>query len=257
MKQPTLWQNLHDALLALGDLFMPRACIVCGRPLGMRERHLCLICAADLPMTGYEIRRHNPMADRFNALLERGRGTEKMEYSYAAALLFYTGGYKQIPRALKYHADLSGGRAFARLLGQRLSGVPHYSDVDLVIPVPLHWTRRWERGYNQAEVIARELASCLGVPCRPRLLARVRKTRSQARLPTADKADNVASAFRLQRPAASDSLYAARHILLVDDTFTTGATLYACYQALRPYVCARISIATLALAPGHPAERRR
>ena len=242
---------LKDHIVALGDLFMPRECLACGRRLGMRERHLCLSCAADVPYTRFWLQKHNPLADRFNAVLERHRGTEPMDYAYAASLLYYKGAYRAIPRALKYHGDLAAGRHFGALLGRRLAAAPHFADIDLVIPVPLHWTRRFSRGYNQAEVLARALSDALGATCRADLLVRARRTRTQTRLSVEQKARNVASAFRV--PEGKEIVLAsARHILLVDDTFTTGATLYACYAAIRPFTSARISIATLAAVEGTP-----
>ena len=96
-----------------------------------------------------------------NALLERHRADgESMPYVYAAALLFYhhENPYKQIPKALKYGGDLRSGRFFAARLGRWMAGAAHWADVDLVVPVPLHWYRKWRRGYNQAEVLAAELA---------------------------------------------------------------------------------------------------
>ena len=149
--------RLFDFIVALGDLFMPRACLACGRRLGMRERHLCLSCAADVPYTRFWMAAHNPLADRFNAVLERHRGTEPMDYAYAAALIYYKGAYRSIPRALKYQGDLAAGRHYGALLGRRLAAAPHFADIDLVIPVPLHWTRLRARGYNQAEILARAL----------------------------------------------------------------------------------------------------
>ena len=312
-----VWNNsrLHDFVRALGDLFMPRACLACGSKLGMRERHLCLRCAADVPYTRYWLQPHNPLADRFNAVLERHRGTEPMDYAYAVSLMYYKGNYRSIPRALKYHADLAAGRFFGALLGRRIAAAPHLADIDLVIPVPLHWTRRRSRGYNQSAILARALVEgiretvtpgltgSLPLPvCRTDLLVRARRTRTQTRLSVDEKSRNVASAFRVPerfplwkrliiagrawlhrrwpigvghdrgRPAPAAFrhserlvslsnhgpespaavLASARHILLVDDTFTTGATLYACYATIRPFTSARISIATLAAVEGIP-----
>ncbi|MBR1489808.1 MAG: ComF family protein [Bacteroidales bacterium] len=276
-------------LRAILDLFLPRECLACGCRLGLRERHLCLACAADVPYTYHWLSAHNPLADRFNAVLERHRpADERMDYAYAAALMHYKGPYRAIPRALKYHADLAAGRFYGGLLGRRLATAPHFADVDLIIPVPLHWTRRRSRGYNQAEILAQAIcdafchsndtegvSSChsedsggrrknlhSSVQCRSDILVRARRTRTQTKLTVEQKARNVASAFqvsfrhsRLDRESPQEALARARHILLVDDTFTTGATLYACYAALRPYTSARISIATLAAVEGTPGNK--
>ena len=192
--------RMIDFVIALGDLMMPRACLACGRRLGMRERHLCLSCAADVPYTRFWMASHNPLADRFNAVLERHRGTEPMDYAYAAALIYYKGAYRSIPRALKYQGDLAAGRHYGALLGRRLAAAPHFADIDLVIPVPLHWTRLRSRGYNQAEILARALAAAFravlaDVPStvipgltrnlpevRTDLLVRARRTRTQTRV---------------------------------------------------------------------------
>lgn len=234
---------------ALLDLLMPRECLVCGRRLGAREQHLCIRCAADLPLTYYWEQVHNPMADEFNALLERLRADgEPMEYAQAAALLFYhhENPYKLIPRALKYGGNVEAGRFFAARLGRYLAAQPSWRGIDTVIPVPLHWWRRWKRGYNQAEVIAEELAKALGANLRTDVLLRARRTRSQTTLDAEARRRNVAGAFRLSH------VFPARHILLVDDTFTTGATLSACYQAVRNTLgpTVKISVATLAVVQG-------
>ena len=244
--------RLREVLRAVGDLLLPRVCLTCGRRLGVHENHLCLSCEADLPLTYHWLHAHNPLADRFNAVLERHRGTEPMDYAYAVALMYYKGPYRNIPRALKYHANLSIGRFYATLLGRHLAAAPHFADVDLVLPVPLHWTRRRSRGYNQAEVLAMSIAVSLKAFCCPDILIRARRTRTQTRLTIDQKAQNVASAFRVREGRARDILASARHVLLVDDTFTTGATLYACYAAIRPFTSARISVATLAAVEGTP-----
>ena len=231
------------------DLLMPRTCLVCGRQLGVHEEHLCIWCAEDLPLTGYWMRRHNPMADELNAVLERHRtpGTH-MDYVWAAALLFYhhENPYKLIPRALKYGRNLSAGRFFAAQLGGFMAGAEHFADVDMVIPVPLHWYRRWQRGYNQAQVIAAQLAAVLHAALRTDLLYRARRTRTQTRLDAEARLQNVKGVFRVRKKAGEEP---PRHVLLVDDTFTTGATLSACYWALRKAWGPepRISVSTLAV----------
>ena len=227
-------------------LMMPRTCLVCGRQLGAQEEHLCIWCAADVPLTGYWAQAHNAMADQFNALLERSRGEgEPMQYAFAAALLFYhhENPYKAIPKALKYRGNLPAGRFFAAQLGKNMAGAAHFADIDTVIPVPLHWWRKWNRGYNQAAVIAMELARALQAQFRDDVLVRVRRTRSQTSLSARERLHNVEGVFQLRHAVP------AQHVLLVDDTFTTGATLCACYYAVRKALgpSVRISIATLAV----------
>lgn len=230
----------------LTDLLLPRECLVCGRQLGAREEHLCIWCAADLPLTYTWEQPHNIMADRFNATLERIRAPdENMEYAYAASLLYYheENPYKRIPQALKYNGNIKAGRWFASLLGTQMARAQHFQDVDTVIPVPLHWRRKFKRGYNQAEVLAEELAQELGANLRTDVLKRGRSTHTQTTLDAEERLKNISGAFRLRHSIP------ARHILLVDDTFTTGATLSECWitirRALGPSV--RISIATLAM----------
>lgn len=231
----------------MADIIMPRQCLVCGRTLSIRERHLCIWCASDLPLTYYWENAHNTMANKFNGVLERFRGEgEAMDYSYAAALLFYHGDnpYKEIPRAVKYHYNLAAGKFFAAMLGRYMKAEEVFRDVDAVIPVPLHPFRRWQRGYNQAEVIAAGIAGELGARLLPRALCRRRRTRTQTRLAAAARMENVLGVFRVRNLPQG-----LRHVLLVDDTFTTGATLAACYLALRPALApsVRISVATLSV----------
>ena len=188
---------------------MPRECLVCGRQLGAQERHLCIWCAADLPETHYWEQPHNPMSDQFNALLERQRPEgEAMQYAYATALLFYhhENPYKYIPRALKYGGNLQAGRFFAARLGAHMARQRHFADIDTVLPVPLHWWRKWNRGYNQAEVIAAELAKALHAQLRPGDLVRLRRTRSQTRLDAEARVRNVEGVFALRHA------FPARHV---------------------------------------------
>ncbi len=243
--------GLDEVLCAVADLAMPRQCLVCGEQLLLRERHICTRCLCDFPYTFNWSMSRNQMADRFNELIQREleSGPAFEPYAYAAALFLYRSGngYSRITQSLKYHSNLPAGRYFARILGEKLSCSPLYGDVDLVVPVPLHWTRRWSRGYNQAEVIGKALAASLDVRLAPDLLVRRRRTRSQAHLDIFQKARNVSGAFQVKEKYLDSKLLSqAHHILLTDDVFTTGATMHACWSTLRPHTSARISVATLA-----------
>ena len=185
------------------------------------------------------------------ALKLNERVTERMldgafePFTDAVALFFYRGesDYKRIPVSLKYRGDLPAGRHYASLLASRIGEARWLSDIDAVVPVPLHPLRRLRRGYNQAGVIARELAVHLGVSYVPKALRRVRFTRSQTSMSVEAKQKNVRRAFR----ADASPLRGASHVLLVDDTFTTGSTLSSCLSVLRPALGAgvKVSVATL------------
>ena len=255
---PPLLSAAHKPLLAaVADLVFPRECVVCGGILAPGEAHICAHCASDIPLTRYENRECNPMADALNARIQErivAEGGAYEPYSRACALFFYKADspYSNISKSLKYRYNRSSGRFFASMLGERLAASPLYADVDAVVPVPLHWTRRWKRGYNQAEVIAEAICAMLpSAKLFPSMLRRRSRTRSQARLSSAaERAANLRGAF-VARPVpfsgSGSAPSAPRHILLVDDVCTTGATLCECHRALRaafgPSV--RISVATL------------
>ena len=236
---------------AMIDMLLPRTCLVCGRKLNIQEKYLCLHCASDLPLTRFGQISHNPMADRFNEAIQKGLDDSWRQevYAFASALFFYEdeSGYKHIPHQIKYQGNISAGRYFGRMLGKELQSAEWAADIDMVIPVPLHWKRRWSRGYNQAEIIAEGVSSELCIPMRTDILRRVRRTETQTRLDVPEKSANVAGAFKV-----CTSVAGLKHILLIDDVFTTGSTLHSCFLALRevyPYPI-RISVATLGFVGG-------
>lgn len=241
------------AFRAAADILLPRGCIVCGCKLLTDEKHLCLHCLADMPQTDFWTHKFNPMAERLNPLVSKNENTP---YINAAALFFYDseGGYRRIPYQIKYHGNLQAGRYFGNMLGRKIALAPWAEDIDAVIPVPLHWRRKFSRGYNQAEILAKEVAKAIGAPLRRDILKRVRYTTTQTKLEVVEKSQNVTNAFsvskRIMELTAKDptNLTSIRHLLLVDDVFTSGSTLHACYAALREVFpsSVRISVATLA-----------
>ncbi len=246
-------QGFRDAIDAAVSLVFPRVCLSCGRTLLRSERCLCATCIQDLPRCRFALQRHNPMADKFNARFDNDTYEP---FSYAAALFFYPEDslgedvhYDRITKAIKYNSNFEAASLFSDLLAEELASSPLFSDVDMVIPVPLHFLRHWKRGYNQAELIARSIARRLDAGLCTKTLKRRRRTRSQATLPMESKASNVQGAFVLRDNKSKQRLpKEPRHILLVDDVFTSGSTLDECRKALRRRygMQVRISIATLA-----------
>lgn len=274
---PLRWQSgisLRSGLTGMADLLCPRECVVCGRRLGLRESHICLGCLAEMPYTRFWERADNPMSEKYNASIEAagGQGGSGLDmevsiplgstpqnvspFEYAAALFFYNSenGYKFITRSLKYHGDIPLGRYFSGMLARRLSGSGLYRDVTAIVPVPLHWTRQLSRGYNQAEVIAGEIALELAAPVWDGVLLRSRRTRTQTKVGVQGKSANVMGAFSTDQKTLERLVtgLADIHILLVDDVFTTGSTMAACHKALSHGLrelgldAFRISCATLA-----------
>lgn len=231
---------------SLADLLMPRTCIACGRMLNAHEHFLCLPCNADLPLARFENFSHNPMAIKYNERINERICTYE-PFQYATALFIYDdySSYVNIPRKLKYYRGFAEGRNFASWLGRSLAGSELFVDVDMIVPVPLHWTRRLRRGYNQAEIIARSIAKEMNVRLETQLIIRHKRTHTQTEMLLKDKISNVAGAFTARRGTVPE----ANHILIVDDVFTSGSTICACHDALRkvypPEV--RISAATLAV----------
>ncbi len=242
--------KLKFVLTALGDMFLPRCCLVCETRLSADERFMCTDCEEDIPLTYYWDLPYNPAADRLNEAIQHKfdtGGTGYEPYARYAGLFFYNNdnGYRYICQRLKYDGDIALGRHYSHMLGEKLAGSELFRDVDLVVPVPLHWTRQWSRGYNQSAVIATEVAKVLGAVHKPRLLVRNRRTQTQTVLSVEEKKLNVAGAFAVNRRSLPPQQ--PHHILIIDDMLTTGATIAACHAALREVfpTSVRISAATL------------
>jgi ComF family protein len=144
------------------------------------------------------------------------------------------------------HTKTGAGEPLAEMLGRVLAEVQGVrllaAGVEVVVPVPLHWGRRWARGYNQAEAIGRELAAGIGLPHDAGVLRRVKPTPQQAQPSAAARWENMRGAFRVN-PGAR---VAGRGVLLVDDVMTTGSTAAEAARVLREAGASRVVVAVLA-----------
>lgn len=197
---------------------MPQRCPGCGAHTGP-ERLLCPGCHARIP------RLSTALCVRCLAAGREPAGCLAHPGFVARAAWIYDPAAARVVHALKY--EERPGLA-AALGGEMALALPPGYRPDLVLDVPLHRTRRRERGYNQAALLADAIAGALAAPRLEGALTRVRPTRTQARLGPAERRANLAGAFRVDRPAA----LAGRSVLIVDDVITTGATLEACLAPL-------------------------
>ena len=172
--------------------------------------------------------------------------TARTHITLGRALGHYDGALRAILHALKYDGRTSVADTLSLMMRQQ--GAAVLAGADVVVPVPLHWRRRWTRGFNQAD----RLAAGLGVPVR-RVLRRARPTRPQSGLPEGERQANVRDAFRVKRGAA----IGAACVVVVDDVSTTGATLEACAKALRAAGAKEVRTLTAARVVTQPPDARR
>ena len=218
------------------DFISPRLCVVCGRRLSPTERSLCSVCQLHLPRTVFQFSPDdNPMAQLFWHLAPIER---------AAALIYYQS-HSEMARMvyqLKYGNSPDVGEDLGRLLAADMQIAHYFDGIDLLVPVPLTMKRQRQRGYNQSEMLARGISSVTHLPVAAKALKRQAFHRSQTHLSRHERQENVNGIF----VAADAETLKGRHVLLIDDVCTTGATLTACAQALAPIEDIRISVLTLA-----------
>jgi ComF family protein len=242
-------------LTAAVDLLFPPFCAVCRRPLGAGRRDpVCGECWQGIArvappwcrICGVELGRFSPAAEpepRPESTHRCGacrRRPPAFTYARAAA------GYGDIVREAVHGLKFRGRRALAAPLGDLVLEMGRASlavpEPDLLVPVPLHPRRQRERGFNQALLLARRIARGWALPVRADVLSRITHTAPQSELTADARRANVRGAFALRRP----EIVAGRHVVLVDDILTTGATASACAACLRDGGAAVVGVLTVA-----------
>ncbi len=212
---------------------------MCGEYLEVEEEHICEACRGDMPLTYFWRWRDNPAEQMLWG---------RTYLQGVICLYFYSrdNEYRRLVQKVKYEGDIKLGKYLGHLLGEYITGTD-YPLPDYIVPVPIHWRRRWRRGYNQAEVIARGLQEAL--PCRipilNNLIYRRKYTSSQTNMSMGVKWENAHGTFALRKRFHTETLQ-GKHIWLVDDVLTSGATAEACFDTLRTIPDLKITLITLA-----------
>ena len=217
------------------DFISPRLCVVCGHRLSPTERSLCGVCLFHLPRTDFHQKPlDNPMAQLFWGLAP----IEK-----AAALFYYHPHSEtaQLVYRLKYNNRPDIGEDMGRVMACELQATDFFSDIDVLLPVPLASKRLRQRGYNQSEQLAIGISDITHLPIVTKALRRKHFQQSQTTLNRWQRQENVEDTFWLK----DGSQLQDKHVLLIDDICTTGATLISCANTLKDIEGIRISVLTL------------
>lgn len=231
------------------NFVLPPRCLVCFAPTD-QHHGVCPSCWSSLPLISEPY--CAVMGVPFSMPMEEGAISpaaiaEAPPFSRARAPVLYEGPAKALVYAFKYADRHECADLMATLMAR--SGRELFSDADCLIPVPLHWRRYLSRRYNQAEMLALKLGKLSDLPVHCDLMFRKKHTRHQVGLTSKERLKNVSGAFALRDKAHAE--IAGKNIVLIDDVFTTGATVNACCRALLRHGAKRIDVLTFArVAPG-------
>ena len=218
-------------------LLYPKNCKACRTPLVKGEEVICTYCALDLPKTNYHEDLDNPVSKLFWG---------KLKIEYATAYIFFEKGNKAqtLIHKLKYKNEPEIGKHLGLLFGNELRNSAYFTQVDLIVPVPLHPKKELKRGYNQCKMLAEAIGLKLNKPVENQSLLKKIETSTQTKKNRTERWNNVKGSYMTQNIENLKN----KHILLIDDVVTTGATTEACAEELLKIEGVKVSIAVLAMA---------
>lgn len=204
------------------DFFFPRECAICGRRLSASANSICMSCNLHLPRTHYQMNpKDNEMARMFWAL---------MPIENAAALFFYQSHSRtsNIILQLKYNGKRNIGIDMGKIMAYDFNDYNYFDGVDIIVPVPITFKRKLERGYNQSHEIAVGVKAITGIPIAEDAVIRKIFTSSQTQKHSFERKQNVENVFEMK----NNKQIIGKHVLLIDDVVTTGSTIQACAKEL-------------------------
>ena len=224
-------------LKSIVNLFFPKVCYACHNLLNDNEDTICMDCRHDLPITNFHF-------DNNDSVAKVLYGRAKIENGTALFRFEKKGNVQRLIHNLKYKDHEHIGFVLGNWLGGELKTLESYKNIDAVIPVPLHKNKLRKRGYNQVALFGQQVAEALNADYLDDVLVKVTNTKSQVNKKRLARWTNSDELFTLKNIEAIDN----KHILVVDDIITTGATLEACISVLNQAKNIKISIATMAIA---------
>jgi len=226
-----LLKDIKDALLHLA---FPHVCEGCGTDNLQSEHLLCLRCLSSLPSTNFHMHPNNPIEKIFWGRIPLTSATSQYYFTKESMM-------QHLMHQFKYKGNKEVGIYLGKLMGWALAQSNRFSSIDALIPLPLHKSKEHKRGYNQATILCEGISSVLSKPVLRNVVTRPEQTETQTRKGRIQRWQNMEGKFAL---SAIDAIQ-DKHLLLVDDVVTTGATLEACSRELLKAENVQLSIATL------------
>lgn len=229
-------QMLTDIKESVLHFLFPHVCESCGTDVLEPDHFLCLKCLSTLPKTEFQFYPNNPVEKIFWG---------RLPVVSATAYCYFTKGstMQHLMHQLKYKSNKDIGIYLGKLMGHALAASNRFRYVDALIPLPLFSDKERKRGYNQATILCEGMAGTLGKPVWKDVVIRTTHTESQTKKNRVERWQNMEGRFELVKPQKIEG----KHVLLVDDVITTGATLEACGAVLQQAAGTQISLATLCI----------
>lgn len=217
------------------QIIFPNLCINCNQTLIIHERLLCLSCQLELPETQYHLMKDNNIEKSLWG---------KIPFQRAFSFLYFNqeGITQKILHELKYKGNEELAIFLGKIYGQRLKESAVIQDIDGIMAIPLHPIKLRKRGYNQSQAFATGLAEILEIPDYSSLLFRKKNTETQTQKSRIERWNNVKSVFGIKNAETIQN----KHILVIDDVITTGATIESCIREIMEKSNCKLSIASIA-----------
>lgn len=224
---------ITDSLL---QLFYPVVCAGCGSDALTSESQLCVKCIHELPLTGFELHSLNPIEKML---------VGRVKYEKATAQLYFTKEslLQRLMHQFKYRGNKDLGKQLGVMMGAQLLESSRFDDIDALVPLPLYENKEKKRGYNQSKVLCEGIREVMNVELIDDAIERPLFTETQTKKNRIERWKNMEGKFNL----VNSNKISGKHVLLVDDVITTGATIEACANTLLE-ANARVSIASLCFA---------
>lgn len=231
--------TIKNTFQSISHLFFPQLCLGCGNDTVQNNEPICIECLYKLPETNFEQIEENAVSKALSG---------RVPFTQACALYYFTKQsiLQSLILQLKYKHQTNVGITLGKLMGQKLAESKLYQTIDTLIPLPLHPKKLRQRGYNQAQLLCEGIQNIWNKPIINNAVIRQYNTKTQTKKDRTHRWENMEGVFTIK----NEQLLMNKHILLVDDVITTGASIEAFYQAVQYISGIKISICTLAYTSG-------